>query len=85
VVEAIQALKQAPGRGLLQYGVGALTHTMVKAGLVDELRIIVFPFTFGQGARIFEQMGVNTLELLETKTFKSGAIALHYQLAQKSA
>jgi len=39
----------------------------------------MFPFTFGRGARIFERMGVNTLKLLETKTFDSGAVALHYQ------
>jgi dihydrofolate reductase len=79
VVEEIRKLKQEPGESLLQYGVGELTHTMLKHGLVDELRILVFPFTFGEGPRIFERMGVNTLKLLETKTFTSGAIALHYQ------
>ena len=79
VVEAIRKLKQAPGKGLVQYGVGELTHTMLKAGLVDEIRILVYPFTFGEGPRIFDQMGVNTLKLLETKTFSSGVVALHYQ------
>jgi hypothetical protein len=42
VVEEIRKLKQAPGKGLLQYGVGELTHTMLRDGLVDELRILVF-------------------------------------------
>jgi dihydrofolate reductase len=79
VVEEIRKLKQEPGKSLLQYGVGELTHTMLKQGLVDELRILVNPFTFGEGSRIFEQMGVNTLKLLETKTFSSGVVALHYQ------
>ena len=79
VAEEIRKLKQEPGKSLVQYGVGELTHTMLKHGLVDELRILVFPFTFGEGPRIFERMGVNTLKLLETKTFASGAIALHYQ------
>lgn len=79
VVEAIRQLKQAPGQSLLQYGVGELTHTMLRHGLVDELRILVFPFAFGEGPRIFEHMGVNTLKLLDTQTFSSGAIALHYQ------
>ena len=85
VVEEIRKLKQAPGKSLLQYGVGELTHTMLKAGMVDEFRILVYPFTFGEGPYIFEHMGVNTLELLETKKFKSGTVALHYQSAQKSA
>jgi len=79
VVEAIKKLKQEPGKGLLQYGVGELTHTMFKHDLVDELRILVFPFTFGEGPRIFEHMGINTLKLLDTQTFSSGAVAHRYQ------
>jgi dihydrofolate reductase len=84
VAEAIKKLKQEPGKSLLQYGVGELTHTMIKNGLVDELRILVYPFAFGEGPRIFEHMGVNTLKLLDTKTFSSGVVALHYQPQQSA-
>ena len=79
VAEEIGRLKHESGKGLVQYGVGELTHTMLKHGLVDELRLLVFPFSFGDGPRIFERMGVNSLKLLDTKTFSSGAVALHYQ------
>src|SRR5215216_3763136 len=79
VAEAIEKLKQEPGKGLVQYGVGELTHTMLKAGLVDEFRILMYPFTFGEGPRIFDHMGINPLKLLETRTFNSGVVALHYQ------
>ena len=79
VAEQIRKLKQEPGKSLLQYGAGELTHTMLKAGLVDELRALVYPFTFGEGPRVFEHMGVTVLKLLETKTFSSGVIALHYE------
>ena len=78
VAEEIQQLKQAHDRGLLQYGVGELTQTMLNAHLVDEFRFLVFPFAFGEGPRLFEQMGVHTLKLIETKTFSSGVVALHY-------
>lgn len=84
VAEEIRKLKQQPGKSLVQYGVGELTHTMLKHGLVDELRLVMFPFTFGEGPRIFEHMGVNTLKLLNTRTFDSGAIALHYQPQQSA-
>jgi dihydrofolate reductase len=77
--EEIEKLKQEPGNGLLQYGVGELTQTMLKHGLVDELRLLVFPFAFGEGPRIFERMGVQTLKLLDTKTFSSGVVALRYR------
>lgn len=75
----ISKLKEQPGRALLQYGVGDLTKTMLQHGLVDELRLVVYPFVFGRGPRIFEDFGTTTLKLLETKTFSSGAIALHYR------
>lgn len=78
-IEEIKKLKQQSGKSLLQYGVGELTHAMLEHGLVDEFRILVFPFTYGEGPRIFEHMGVNTMKLLDTKTFSSGAVALRYQ------
>ena len=79
VAKAIGKLKQEPGNALLQYGVGELTATMLQHGLVDDLRILVFPFVFGEGPRIFERLGVHTLKLLDTKTFDSGVVALRYQ------
>src|SRR6476661_11216421 len=69
VVEEIRKLKQEQGNSMLQYGVGELTKTMLDAGLVDEFLIVMFPFTYGKGRRIFENMGVNTMKLLDTKTF----------------
>jgi dihydrofolate reductase len=79
VAQEIKKLKEQPGQALLQYGVGELTRTMFKHGLVDELRILVFPFTFGEGTRVSDNAGLNTLKLLETRTFSSGALALHYE------
>ena len=79
VAEEIRKLKEELGKSLVQYGVGELTHTMLQAGLIDEFRILVFPFSFGAGPRIFEHMGVTTLKLVDTKTFSSGVVALHYQ------
>ena len=79
VTQEIDELKQQPGKDLLQYGVGELTHTMLRHGLIDELRLVVFPFTFGRGPRVLESMGTNKFKLLSTKSFTSGAIALHYQ------
>jgi dihydrofolate reductase len=79
VAKELEELKREPGSALLQYGVGELTHTMLEHGLVDELRILVFPFAFGEGPRIFERMGVHTLKLSDTKTFDSGVVALRYE------
>ena len=49
--------------------------------LIDEYRFVVMPIIAGEGRRLFE--GVNLpeklqLKLVETKTFKSGCVALRY-------
>ena len=81
VSEEIGKLKEAPGECLVQYGVGEVTNTMLQHGLVDEFRILVFPLIVGEGPRIFDRMGVNTLKLLDTTTFSSGVVSLRYQPA----
>ena len=85
VAEEIAKLKQQPGGPLLQYGIGELTHTMLSHGLVDEVRLLVYPFTVGEGRRQFENMSLNTLNLLDTRTFSSGVVALHYRPANKAS
>lgn len=77
--EEIKKLKKQSGKNLLQYGVGELTHTMLEHDLIDEFRIMVYPFTYGEGPRIFDHMGINTMNLLDTKTFSSGVVCLRYQ------
>jgi dihydrofolate reductase len=79
----IRKLKEQTGRDLLQYGVGELTQTMLQHGLVDELRLIVFPFVVGRGPRVFENFDTTSWKLLDSKTFSTGAIALHYQPRQE--
>jgi dihydrofolate reductase len=79
VAKAVAKLKDQPGQDILQYGIGELTHTLIQQGLVDELRFLVFPVAIGSGQRIFETFDKTALKLLETKTFKTGVVALHYQ------
>lgn len=77
VVEEIQKLKQ--GNDLLQYGIGELTNTMLKNELIDEIQLMVFPFTFGKGERWFDILDISNFDLLDCKAFSSGAVLLRYQ------
>lgn len=79
IAETILALKQESGQNILQYGCGELTHTLLKYGLVDELRFLVFPLSVGNGQRILDSVGETRLNLLEVKSFHKGVVALHYQ------
>ena len=75
---ALRKLKQEPGKNLVQYGVGELTNTLFQHGLVDELRLLVFPFIFGKGPRVFENFDTNNLKLLNARSFSSGVVELSY-------
>jgi len=78
VVEEIRKLKQMDGKALVQYGVGELTRTMLDHGLVDKFQLLVFPFTFGKSGRWFDGMDLKRFNLIECKTYKSGAVLLRY-------
>jgi dihydrofolate reductase len=84
VAKEVAKLKEQPGQDILQYGIGELTHTLIQQGLVDELRFLVFPVAVGNGQRIFETFDKTPLKLLETKTFNTGVLALHYQPVKNS-
>ncbi len=83
VVEQLRKLKEQPGKSLLQYGIGELTNTMLKGGLIDEIQLMVFPFTFGKDGRWFDVLEASSFELLESKSFSSGAILLRYEPVKK--
>jgi|SRR5580658_570297 dihydrofolate reductase len=78
--DEILKLKQEPGKNILVGGVDVPSQLM-ELGLIDEYRIVVAPIIVGAGRRLFE--GVNLpekrrLKLIESKTFKSGSVALRY-------
>ncbi|HYM77120.1 MAG TPA: dihydrofolate reductase family protein [Candidatus Dormibacteraeota bacterium] len=78
--DEILKLKQEPGKNILVGGVDVPSQLM-ELGLIDEYRLVVSPVIVGKGKRLFE--GVNLrekyqLKLVESKTFKSGSVALRY-------
>jgi dihydrofolate reductase len=83
VVQEIIQLKQQPGQDILQYGTGELTRTLMAHGLIDEVRYLVFPVLVGDGQRTMEKLDKTTLKFLQSKTFSTGVVALHYQPQKK--
>ena len=52
--EFIAALKEQPGGDIGLHGSIALTGALLKAGLVDEIRLVVAPALQGSGRRLFD-------------------------------
>ncbi len=78
--DEILKLKQERGKYLLTGGVD-IPSQLIQLGLVDEYRIMIHPVFAGEGRRLMEGISLHEkfqLKLVESKTFKSGAVALHY-------
>jgi dihydrofolate reductase len=78
-VDEVRALKEQPGQDIVVTGSITLCHTLIEAGLVDEYRLFVYPVVQGRGRRLFpEGFEWPTLQLLETKAFRSGITYSRY-------
>jgi dihydrofolate reductase len=78
--DEILKLKQEPGKDILVGGVD-IPSQLIKLGLVDEYRFVVMPIIAGEGRRLMEGVSLPEklrLKLVESRTFKSGCVALRY-------
>ena len=81
IPEEVDKLKQQEGKYILVFGSADLMNTLVRHGLVDELRLMVFPIIVGKGKRLFEDgEDGRTLKLVDSKTFGTGVVSLAYRL-----
>lgn len=63
--EEVGELKQQVEGDVLVAGSGQLVRGLLEADLVDELRLMVFPFVLGQGRRLFDGTHSTSLKLVE--------------------
>jgi dihydrofolate reductase len=83
VLDEVSKLKEAPGKDIYIDGSSVLVHTLAQADLVDEYSLLVFPIVLGGGKRVFPADSHMPLKLIETKSFPSGVVLLHYQPDRK--
>jgi len=79
VVEAVRALKAKPGKTIMTDGSSQLVPVLLENDLVDELRLLVYPIAVGGGKRLFPAGKFTGFTLVETKTYPTGVVALHYK------
>jgi len=83
VVEELTRLKQQPGKNIGITGSGTLVASLLRAGLLDELRLLVHPIVVGKGKRLFATEGeARGLRLADAQTFSTGVLYLTYTPAE---
>ena len=77
--QAVQRLKEEPGKGLFVGGV-KLPLALAELGLIDEYEFVVHPRLAGHGPTLFAGLSKPLdLRLLGRVEFRSGAVAMRYE------
>jgi dihydrofolate reductase len=78
-IDDVRTLKEQPGKDIGMTGSVTLVRSLLQAGLLDELGLMIHPIALGPGKRLFDDVTSRLeLELLHSETFKTGVISATY-------
>jgi len=79
LADAIRALKRQEGANLLTWGSGDMVRQLLAAGLVDELRLLIYPVLLARGKRLFDDNAqVSAYTLAHSTTTPGGVLITRY-------
>ncbi|MDX8520353.1 dihydrofolate reductase family protein [Mesorhizobium dulcispinae] len=80
IVARLRQLKQEDGPDLLIQGSGNLIQTLLANGLIDEIRLMIFPLLLGKGKRLFGHDAMPAaFKLIKSQTTSTGVIMATYE------
>jgi dihydrofolate reductase len=82
VIESVRALKAQPGGSILTDGSSQLVHALLAQDLVDELHLLLYPVTLGNGKRLLPENVIAKFALTSATPYPSGVVGLHYTRQQ---
>jgi dihydrofolate reductase len=78
VASAVRELKSERGGDILIYGSAGLVHALMPHGVIDEVRMMIYPIVLGRGTRLFPADYASTLELKQIMSLGSGIVHAEY-------
>ena len=83
-VKDVAALKQKPGKDIYLMGGARVTAGLIDAGLVDEIRLLVYPLIAGPGTALFATAARRRgLELIKAQALNDGRVSLVYRTSEQ--
>jgi dihydrofolate reductase len=83
VVDEVSKLKQEIDGDIVVYASRQLVHTLMEHDLVDELRLMVYPFVLGAGERLFgETSDKKAIRPLNARTVGDSLVFLTYAVVR---
>lgn len=80
-LEELRTFKSEPGGAVYVVGGAGLVRSLIDAGLLDELRLIVHPVAVGAGAALFDGVARRQdLELVDSERTTASRVNLTYRL-----
>ena len=76
----VAELKQQPGADIGVHGSISLSQSLLRANLVDELRLVIAPAVQVRGRRLFDDAHAKRLTLTRTVTSPSGHLLVDFQV-----
>ena len=77
--DEVAALKELPGRDISLAGSVSVATALVGSGLVDEYRLMVYPYVQGRGRRLFEDGAPAGMEVVDVKRFRNGVVRMRFR------
>ena len=81
--EEVAELKERPGKHMFLSGSPSIVQPLLRANLIDELRLVVCPVVLGSGKKLFDRAPARPLSLLDVNRMDRGAVLLRYGLQVK--
>lgn len=85
LVEQVGKLKEQPGKNIQLPGSPSLVRSLLVAGLLDELALMIHPIVLGSGRRLFEEVTDRLeLQLAESQALDNGVLYATYRRVANS-
>jgi dihydrofolate reductase len=82
LVDFVRNLRDRPGGDIAVHASVSVAQTLLAAGMVDELKLVIVPAIAGYGRRLLDGLPPQRLETMASSTTPSGKLLVDYRVVR---